>query len=111
MENVEFKQMLGQLIYRLRKERKISQEQLALDSDVDRTPLGEIERGEANPTIDTLSKIAKVLGQTLGSLIIEAEELNITKKLSLAETQDTTFGFRSILRRLSNTHFFTIHRR
>jgi transcriptional regulator with XRE-family HTH domain len=82
MENVEFKRVLGQLIYQLRKERKISQEQLALDADVDRTRLGEIERGEANPTIDTLSKIAKVLGQTLGSLIIEAEELSsgITKK-------------------------------
>jgi XRE family transcriptional regulator, regulator of sulfur utilization len=60
MENREFKRVLGQLIYQLRKEHKISQEQLAFDADVDRTRLGEIERGEANPTIDTLSKIAKV---------------------------------------------------
>src|SRR5579863_4657110 len=74
MENREFKHALGQLIYRLRKEHKISQEQLALEADVDRTRLGEIERGEANPTIDTLHKLALVLGQTLGSLIIEAEE-------------------------------------
>jgi transcriptional regulator with XRE-family HTH domain len=82
MENREFKRVLGQLIYQLRKEHKISQEQLAFDADVDRTRLGEIERGEANPTIDTLSKIAKVLGQTIGPLIIEAEELSsgITKK-------------------------------
>ncbi len=82
MENREFKRVLGQLIYQLRKEHKISQEQLAFDADVDRTRLDEIERGEANPTIDTLSKIAKVLGQTIGSLIIEAEELSsgITKK-------------------------------
>jgi len=76
MENIEFKRALGQIIYRIRKDRKISQESLALEAEVDRTRLGEIERGEANPTIDTLSKIANILGQTLGSLVIEAEELS-----------------------------------
>lgn len=82
MEHIEFKQALGQVIYKLRKERNISQEQLALNADVDRTRLGEIERGEANPTIDTLMKVADVLGQTIGSLIIEAEEFSsgVTKK-------------------------------
>jgi DNA-binding XRE family transcriptional regulator len=82
MEQSEFKRALGQVIYSLRKERSISQEQLALDAEVDRTRLGEIERGEANPTIDTLNKIAYTLGQTLGSVIIEAEELStgVTKK-------------------------------
>lgn len=76
MENVEFKMALGQLIYKLRKERKISQEDLAGEAGIDRTRMGEIERGEANPTIDTLSKVAIVLGQTLGSLILEAEEFS-----------------------------------
>ena len=76
MENQQFKQALGGLIAQLRKERNISQERIALDADVDRTRLGEIERGEANPTIDTLHKIALVLGQQLGSLIVEAEELS-----------------------------------
>lgn len=82
MEPTEFKQALGQIIYKLRKEHNISQEQLALDAEVDRTRLGEIERGEANPTIDTLNKLASVLGQTLGTLIIEAEELSsgVTKR-------------------------------
>jgi transcriptional regulator with XRE-family HTH domain len=76
VENVEFKLALGQLIYKLRKERKISQEDLAGEAGIDRTRMGEIERGEANPTIDTLSKVAISLGQTLGSLILEAEELS-----------------------------------
>jgi transcriptional regulator with XRE-family HTH domain len=82
MGNAEFKQALGQLIYKQRKDRKISQEKLALEAEIDRTRLGEIERGEANPTIDTLNKIANVIGQTLGSLIVEAEELSsgTTKK-------------------------------
>ncbi|HCI78342.1 MAG TPA: hypothetical protein DHW02_01475, partial [Ktedonobacter sp.] len=49
-------------------------EKVALEAEVDRTRLGEIERGEANPTVDTLNRIARTLGQTLGSLIVEAEE-------------------------------------
>jgi transcriptional regulator with XRE-family HTH domain len=76
MENADFKRALGQLILRLRKERNISQEMIALDAEVDRTRLGEIERGEANPTIDTLIKIANILGQTLASLIEEAEQIS-----------------------------------
>ncbi len=75
MDNANFKRALGYLIVRLRKERNISQEQLALEAEIDRTRLGEIERGEANATIDTLSKIAATLNQTLGSLIEEAEEI------------------------------------
>ncbi len=67
---------MGQLIVKLRKDRNISQEKLALDAEVDRTRLGEIERGDANPTIDTLIKLATLLGQTLGSLIEEAEEMS-----------------------------------
>jgi transcriptional regulator with XRE-family HTH domain len=37
--------------------------------------MGEIERGEANPTLDTLARIAAALGQTVGTLIIQAEDL------------------------------------
>ncbi len=76
MDNVALKKASGQIIMNLRKNRNISQERVALDSGIDRTRLGEIERGEANPTIDILSKIAVTLGQTLGSLIIEAEEMS-----------------------------------
>lgn len=76
MENVEFKRALGQIIAKIRNERNISQEKVALEAEVDRTRLGEIERGEANPTIDTLSRIARTMGQTLGSLILEAEEIS-----------------------------------
>jgi len=48
MENEAFKQALGKLIFQLRNERGISQEKLALDAEVDRTRVGEIERGEAD---------------------------------------------------------------
>jgi transcriptional regulator with XRE-family HTH domain len=76
MENEAFKRALGQILVRVRTTRNISQEKVALEAEVDRTRLGEIERGEANPTIDTLNRIARTLGQTLGSLIVEAEEIS-----------------------------------
>ncbi len=76
MQNVSMEKALGQIITQLRTERNISQEKVALEAEVDRTRLGEIERGEANPTIGTLNKIANVLGQKMGSLIVEAEELS-----------------------------------
>jgi len=38
-----------------------SQERLAFDSGVDRSYLGGIERGEENPTVDILERIAEIL--------------------------------------------------
>jgi transcriptional regulator with XRE-family HTH domain len=76
METANFKRALGALIVELRKERNLSQEKLALEAQIDRTRMGEIERGEANPTIDTLDRVAQALGQTLGALIIQAEEIS-----------------------------------
>jgi transcriptional regulator with XRE-family HTH domain len=76
MDTSDFKRTLGRLIYDLRREHALSQERLALEAAVDRTWMGEIERGEANPTIDTLDKIARVLGQTLGSLMTQAQAIS-----------------------------------
>lgn len=75
MAPTTFKQALGNLIARLRSDLGWSQERLALEADLDRTRVGEIERGVANLTIDTLDKIATVLKQTVGSLVIQAEDI------------------------------------
>lgn len=52
---------LGKLIRELRKERALSQEQLALKAKVDRSYVGGIERGERNASFLTLVKIASCL--------------------------------------------------
>ncbi|MGK0271790.1 MAG: transcriptional regulator with XRE-family HTH domain [Cocleimonas sp.] len=44
-----------------RKEMRISQDQLALMADIDRSYVGRIERGEVNITLEKLYEIAKVL--------------------------------------------------
>jgi transcriptional regulator with XRE-family HTH domain len=74
MEIQAFRRALGKLIAKQRERVGWSQERLALEAGIDRTRVGEIERGEANPTIETLHKIATALKQTLASLMLEAEE-------------------------------------
>lgn len=47
---------------KLRKERGLSQEALALLCDIDRTYIGRIENMKRNPSLEILNKIAKGLG-------------------------------------------------
>lgn len=56
------RKLVGQNLKRVRVAQAVSQEQLAFDAGVDRSYLGGIERGEENPSVDTLEKIARILG-------------------------------------------------
>ena len=57
---------------RLRVKRDLSQEALAVDAGVDRSYVGRIERGEQNPTVDTLLKIARALRCKISDLFFDA---------------------------------------
>ncbi len=54
---------------KIREERNLSQEDLALLCDIDRTYIGRIERLERKPTIVILEKIANGLGIKLTELV------------------------------------------
>ena len=51
----------GKRLQEIRKEKKVSQEELASKLHMHRTYVGMIERGERNPTVRTLYKIASSL--------------------------------------------------
>ncbi|WP_299127546.1 helix-turn-helix transcriptional regulator [uncultured Winogradskyella sp.] len=53
---------------KLRKERNLSQENLANDADIPISQVGRIERGEINTTITTLLSISKALNISIGDL-------------------------------------------
>lgn len=63
---------LGDAVRRLRTERDISQERLALLAEVDRSYMGRVERGDNNVAILTLLKISNALGVTMTELMAEA---------------------------------------
>lgn len=52
---------LGQKIKELRIKHSLTQEDLAFKVGVDRSYMGFVERGEKNPTLSTIMKIAKAL--------------------------------------------------
>jgi transcriptional regulator with XRE-family HTH domain len=62
LNNIEF---IGESIRILRTGKGLSQEQLALNAGVNTSYIGQIERGEKNPTIKTLEKIAVALEDIL----------------------------------------------
>jgi transcriptional regulator with XRE-family HTH domain len=58
---MEWERVVGSNVRRLRKARGLSQERLSLEADIDLRYLGGIERGEFNPTVSVLGKLAAVL--------------------------------------------------
>ena len=66
---------LGYRIRYLREEKGLSIEALALEADINRNYLGDLERGTRNPTVVVLNKIAKALDIDLSTLFGGIREL------------------------------------
>ncbi len=67
-EEIDANYELGKRIQYLRVSRKMSQEDLALESGVNKNYLSDLERGCRNPTVKILAKIATGLGISLSDL-------------------------------------------
>ncbi len=61
---------LGKEILRIRKERNLSQDDLAGDCNMDRSYLAEVEEGKANPSLKVPCKIASRLNIQLYQLFM-----------------------------------------
>lgn len=59
---------LGKRIYLLRKKKNWSQEDLALESEINKNYISDLERGKRNPTIKVLTKISRALDVSLSHL-------------------------------------------
>ncbi|RDI97537.1 XRE family transcriptional regulator [Dyella solisilvae] len=67
--------VFGEVLTRHRTNAGISQEELALRADVDRTFVSRLERGIRQPTITTLFAIAQALDVQAADLVRETEHL------------------------------------
>lgn len=56
-------------VTRLRRERGMSQEELAFQADIDRTYISQIERGLANPSLGVMCRLANALGVEVVGLL------------------------------------------
>jgi transcriptional regulator with XRE-family HTH domain len=65
----DWKAIMAKNIRKLRQQRKLTQEQLAFASKIDLTYLGGIERGQRNPSLMVMARIAEALGVSLPKLL------------------------------------------
>lgn len=63
--NVRF----GAAVRRLRRQHALSQEALADLAGINRSYLGEVERGQVTPSLETIEKIARALGRPLSEVL------------------------------------------
>ncbi|MGC7929356.1 MULTISPECIES: helix-turn-helix domain-containing protein [Lysinibacillus] len=66
--------VVGERIRFLRKERGLSQEELAYRASLHNTYIGQLERGEKNATIESVAKVCTALEITLEELFDDKEE-------------------------------------
>ncbi len=64
----------GRAVRRLRQAKGMSQEKLAEVADINRTYIGDVERGTRNIALLNMSKLAAALGISLSRLIQEMEK-------------------------------------
>lgn len=65
----DVKKLFAQRLTKLRQERKLTQEELALLCGIDRTHIGRMERLERTPGLEVLDKIAIGLNIPLSKLL------------------------------------------
>lgn len=64
----------GQVLKELRNENDLSQQQLAFDSELDRTYISLLERGLRLPTLGTIFKLAEVLKLSPSDMVTRVEK-------------------------------------
>lgn len=66
----------GQTLRQLRERKGWSQEALAEHADLNRSYVGELERGQAIPSLSTLEKISEAFGLSLTGLLSHTERIS-----------------------------------
>jgi transcriptional regulator with XRE-family HTH domain len=69
----KLQKLFGIAVRAERTARKLSQEKFAFECDLSLTYIGEIERGEKMPSLETVQRVAKALGLSAGELLLKAK--------------------------------------
>jgi transcriptional regulator with XRE-family HTH domain len=68
----------GKRLRQLRRRRGLSQEDLAFRSQLDRSYIGQVERGERNISLINIHKLARGLGASPHELLMPPEDEQVT---------------------------------
>ena len=80
---------IGNRIRYYRKEKDLSQEELALQSDLHSSYIGQLERGVKTPSVSTIYKITKGLDITMSELLSNIEILDTNSGIVSATDEDS----------------------
>lgn len=67
----DWRVIVGKNVRRIRQQRRMTQEKLAFEADLDLTYIGGIERGRRNPSLLAMTRIAEALSVSLVKLLSE----------------------------------------
>lgn len=77
----------GETVRALREASGVAQEALALHAEMDRSYLGKVERGEKQPSLDIVFRLAHVLDVTPAELVEKTAKRVLTVRRRLAARQ------------------------
>ena len=99
-ENKDFN--LGQRVHQLRTERKLSQEQLALRSNITPTYLGLIERNVKNPTVKVVEQLCNAMNISLADFFqpVQSDDSNDFSLQIFSQINDCSEEEKKIILRL-----------
>jgi transcriptional regulator with XRE-family HTH domain len=92
---------LGERVRRIRLDRGMTQEEVAERCGLSYKFVGEVERGTANPSLETLDKLATALGVELGHLF-GPQLLYTTRASETLVVRDVRATLEGLLARLEN---------
>lgn len=67
----DWRAIFGKNVRRVRRQRRLTQEALAFEAEIDLTYVGGIERGKRNPSLLVMARIARALSVPLSKLLSE----------------------------------------
>jgi len=67
----DWRAIFGRNVRRCRQQRRLTQEELAFEAEIDLTYVGGIERGKRNPSLMVMARIAEALSVPLVKLLSE----------------------------------------
>ena len=70
---MEHRDRIGWNLRKIRTAKGVTQENLAVDADVDRTTISGIERGDFNASVDLLARLATALSTDIAAFFIVPE--------------------------------------
>ncbi|WP_026569306.1 MULTISPECIES: helix-turn-helix domain-containing protein [Sediminibacillus] len=93
MHQKPISKVVGERLRAIRKQQVLSQEELAHLSGLHPTYIGQLERGEKNPTINTIHKVTLSLGIPISELFrltenVKDEQINILLHLNQLGEED-----------------------